>query len=252
MRQLMRRGRRWLFAEVLTEMREQREIIKRNAPPPKPIAVAPAKRASGGMKMDPFSTHQALLTAALAATTGDVLEVGGGWYSTPLLSAFANSPSRRKCYTIETGSYVFGILSPLATAAHRISLLPGFDFDQVGKFKADGATSKEAYIEKQQDYLREWWRQYQSERPDQRLSVAFIDQAPGFLRVPAIRFLADKTDYIITHDTEHVSHYGFEVLSEFRHRWDFALHRPNSAIVSNFFDCSQFSFLAGEQPVAAS
>jgi hypothetical protein len=50
------------------------------------------------------------------------------------------------------------------------------------------------------------------------VSVAFIDQAPGYLRLPAIEFSADTPDFIVTQDTEHDT-YDFEPrLSRFRCR----------------------------------
>ncbi len=49
--------------------------------------------------MNPFATHMPLLLACLRHTTGPVLELGSGWFSTPLLAAFATD---RLVRTIET------------------------------------------------------------------------------------------------------------------------------------------------------
>ncbi len=190
------------------------------------------------MAMNPYSTHQALLVAALAHTDGPIIEMGGGWYSTPLISSFSVA-SQRRALTIETGEYVFNLLNGLATDLHEVLFLPGFDFDQIGKFAPRQGRSLASYVNLQENFLATL-----SHRDLGMVSVAFVDQAPGFLRVPAIEYFADKAEYIIMHDTEHVAYYHYEpVLSTFASRWDFTLHKPQSVIVSNRHDCSVFKYL---------
>lgn len=38
--------------------------------------------------MNPFATHIPALLACLECTSGPVLELGSGWFSTPIVSAF--------------------------------------------------------------------------------------------------------------------------------------------------------------------
>ncbi|MBI5395282.1 MAG: hypothetical protein HZA91_08310 [Verrucomicrobia bacterium] len=45
------------------------------------------------MPMDPYSTHQPALIACVARYGGPVLELGVGWYSTPVLHAMAGAMS---------------------------------------------------------------------------------------------------------------------------------------------------------------
>ena len=49
--------------------------------------------------MNPFATHIPALLACLEHTSGPVLELGSGWFSTPIVSAFATD---RLVRTIET------------------------------------------------------------------------------------------------------------------------------------------------------
>ena len=187
------------------------------------------------MKMHPFGTHQALLVRAMAETYGPILEIGGGWYSTPLVSAISVS-QRRMALTVETGSFVHDILKPLSTERHKILLMEGFEFTDIGKFQAAPGLYVRDYIARQEAYL--------ATLPDIHWSVVFVDQAPGFLRVPAIQYFSNRADFIITHDTEHVDHYHFEpILSSFQSRFDFILHKPQSVVVSNTKDCSMFNHL---------
>ena len=203
------------------------------------------------MRMDAFGTHQALLVAAIAQTGGPIIEIGGGWYSTPLINALATA-QRRRAYTMETGEYVYNILQKFNSEIHSIRLMEGFHFDRLGKFNAQGK-SNEHHKELQRIILDNFINDQTSKistpsSSSPMFSVAFVDQSPGFLREPAIRFFADKAEFVITHDSEHVNHYHLEpTMSSFKYRWDFRLHRPNSVILSNFRPCDTFAFLAGNE-----
>jgi hypothetical protein len=193
------------------------------------------------MQMDPYSTHQALLVAAMLKTQGPILEMGGGYYSTPIISAFANA-QRREAHTIETGTAMYELLKRFSSPSHKIWPVSGYDFAADGRFVPRADTTRAQYIEIQSRFLAEFGK----ERP-QRWSVVFIDQAPGYLRVPAIEYFAEIADYIVTHDTELVDAYGFEpCLSTFRYRWDSRLHVPHATIVSNSRPCDGFASLLGE------
>lgn len=193
------------------------------------------------MKMDPYSTHQALVVAAVARTTGMVLEMGGGWYSTPLINSIA-IVQQRAAITVETAEFVYNILKPFNGPHHSVQLMPGFSFNEAGGFCRGGGDS-DHYNRVQAEFLEALCTRHRIS-PEGRISVAFIDQKPGFLRSPAIAFFADRADYVITHDSEHVEHYRLEpILSSFRYRFDFTLHRPNSVILSNYLPCDVFSFL---------
>jgi hypothetical protein len=193
------------------------------------------------MQPDPFSTHQPLLVAALLNTQGPILEMGGGYYSTPIVSAFANV-QRREAHTIETGPAMYELLKRFSSPFHKIWPVSGYDFAADGRFVPRADTTRAQYIEIQSRFLADFC----SKGPT-RWSVVFIDQAPGYLRVPAIEHFADIADFIVTHDTELVDAYGFEpCLSTFRHRWDSRLHVPYATIVSNFHPCDGFAPLLGQ------
>jgi hypothetical protein len=193
------------------------------------------------MQTDPFSTHQPLLVAALLHTHGPILEIGGGLYSTPIISAFANV-QERDAHTVETGPGMYELLKRFSSPHHKIWHVSGYDFAPDGRFLPRADTTRAQYIEIQARFLAEF-----SRTSPARWSVVFIDQAPGYLRVPAIEHFADIADFIVTHDTEMVEAYGFEpCLSTFRHRWDSRLQAPHATIVSNFHPCGDFASLLGE------
>ena len=197
------------------------------------------------MQTDPFSTHQPLLVAALLKTQGPILEMGGGNYSTPLVSAFADA-QRREAHTVETNAAMHELLKRFSSPFHKIWKVNGYDFAPDGRFLPRAETTRAQYIEIQARFLADFCQ----ERP-QRWSVVFIDQAPGYLRVPAIEHFADTADFIVTHDTEMVEAYGFEpCLSAFRYRWDSRIQVPYSTIVSNSQPCDGFASLPGQGSAA--
>lgn len=192
------------------------------------------------MRMDPFSTHQPLLVAAMLDTQGPILEIGGGNYSTPIVAAFANI-QRRQAHTIETGAAVYELLKRFSSPFHKIWPVSGYDFAPDGRFLPRADTTRAEYIAMQSRFLADFCK----EAPP-RWSVVFVDQAPGYLRVPAIEHFADTADFIVTHDTEEAA-YGYEpCLSTFRHRWDSRLCMPHATIVSNFRSCDHFAASLGQ------
>jgi hypothetical protein len=184
------------------------------------------------MKMYGYSTHQPLLVATLVQTNGPILEIGGGYYSTPLIAAFANGQQRR-AITIETSQYFYEYLRPFETDFHAIKRMEGVPFDPVGKFVPEAGRDKRFYIELQRAALKEFPGPF---------SVVFVDQGPGFLRIPAVNFYAQQAEFIVMHDSDHQRYKG-DFLSNFRYRWDYTLHVPHTTVVSNTRDCSIFHHL---------
>ncbi len=65
--------------------------------------------------MNPFATHMPALLACLEHTSGPVLELGSGWFSTPIVSAFATD---RLVRTIETNPEWY-VASPVSGSISR-------------------------------------------------------------------------------------------------------------------------------------
>lgn len=193
------------------------------------------------MKVDPYSTHQSLLVSALLASSGPVIELGGGYYSTPLLSTFAHY-QQRPIYTLETNEWVYDRIKSFESKFHRIHIMPGFRFAE-GRFDRERGVDIRTYIERQQTKLRALCVVHR------HWGLVFIDHAPGFLRSPALEFFADKADFVSIHDSEHVDHYNLKVaFAAFQYRYDFSAYRPNTTILSNFRSCDQFKFLPTAPP----
>ena len=151
--------------------------------------------------MDEYGTHLPVLTYFVSKTTGPVLELGSGFFSTPtlnllckdrlLVTADSNKEWIRKFYALKNDNHLF------------------FEVDDWSKFD---------YIDKQWD-------------------VAFVDHAPGERRVVDIERLKKTSKYVLVHDSEERG-YGYEpTLSKFKYRYDYKFFRTWTTIVSDFCDC---------------
>ncbi len=156
------------------------------------------------------STHNALLLKILDKSEGDVLELGSGIFSTPLLHWYCKNKGRR-LITYEDDPDWFFYSKRFQSDFHSIRLVK--DWNEVSVAKHAG--------------------------------LIFIDHAGkkkgsnmlGSQRgADAIR-LKDSADYIVMHDTDpqYNAIYGYdEVWEHFKYRFDWTECRPWTSVVSNF------------------
>lgn len=81
--------------------------------------------------VDPGSTHQRMLVAALAASQGPVLELGCGHYSTPLLHGYCAAASRM-LHTVESDPTWAEVFLPLERGSHGFQVGPWKPEDLLG------------------------------------------------------------------------------------------------------------------------
>lgn len=130
------------------------------------------------------STHLAPLAGCVAHTDGPVIELGAGLYSTSVLHAICEG---RELVTVDNDAGWLDRLRYLETDWHRFVAVD------------DWSTC---------DLL------------DQKWSVAFVDQAPGWTRLPTIKRLRKGTELIVVHDAPADARYGSEI-EPFRYRAEF-------------------------------
>lgn len=148
-----------------------------------------------------FATHLPILTASVAHTTGAVLELGCGAYSTPILHALCGVAGR-ELLSLEGDPECYEVLKRFNRGSHRVELV------------AD-------------------WAKVPIERP---WDVVLVDHAPGLDRIVKIQKLKRFARIIIAHDTEHRS-YGYEpVLAQFRYRVEWRPYSPWCSAVSDVDD----------------
>lgn len=151
-----------------------------------------------------WSTHNAMLIRAMLVSKGDVVEVGGGLYSTPLLHWMCKNMGR-KLITYEN--------DPLFARMAR-----GFksDFHQIIEIKS--------------------WDEmdFKTHR-----GLVFIDHHPNERRVQDVINFKDSADYIVIHDTQDEEKHKWSLgWGHFKYRFDWKDCKPWTSVVSNFFDLS--------------
>ena len=152
-----------------------------------------------------YTTYMGVLVKVLMMSQGDVLELGAGIYSTPLLH-WVCKDMNRSLISFENDPEFFNLARQYQSNIHRIRLVTNWD-------DVDSKTHR---------------------------GLVFIDHAPPVRRsIDAIRF-KDSADYIVLHDTDHPKHYGYDkIWPYFKYIYTWKESRPWVTVVSNFKDLSK-------------
>lgn len=164
-----------------------------------------------------YSTFLPVLMAAIERTTGDVLELGAGVFSTPYLHWMCKR-QKRNLMTIENDEKWFNFCRKYyvsnAGRPFRHRFIFAKEWDDVDK------------------YIRRNW------------DVVLVDHSPSERRIVEIEKLANLAKYIVVHDTdshkERIYHLS-KIVPLFKYRYDFKEVEPSASIFSNFIDLSNFS-----------
>jgi predicted O-methyltransferase YrrM len=158
-----------------------------------------------------MSTHMLTLMRALKETTGDVCEVGAGFYSTALIHWLC---SDRNIVTYESDPDYFHYASKFKTTNHRVRKTEDFS---------------------DMDFERHW-------------SVVFIDHTSDRSKNPhtrgedALKF--KNADIIVMHDTEpeNEAQYGYPLVwPHFKYRYNWTQNKPHCSAVSNVIDVTKWN-----------
>ena len=155
---------------------------------------------------EPFkssATHLPVLLAAVAQTKGPVLELGSGFYSTPVLHSVL-VPAKRTLLTIE---------------CNEVDVQDGIDFFEMFKH-LEGEYHKVRYEKNWTNlYVISYLRMF-------LWDVVLVDTAPAESRVDLIKNLKGNAKFIICHDAEewhdHEYHYS-DVIPLFKHCYRYDL-----------------------------
>lgn len=153
-------------------------------------------------------THMPTLIKAVQSTTGDVCELGAGFFSTPLLHWLTQG---RKMVSYDNNPDYFNFMRQFRSKNHTVRLVK--EFSEV-------------------DFDRHW-------------SVVFIDHSPKRpLRrgMDAVKF--KNADLVVLHDTEpeEETHYGYDkVFPHFKYRYDWKLCKPFTSVLSNTIDVTKWN-----------
>lgn len=158
-----------------------------------------------------YASHLPVLMKVVSITTGDVLELGTGIYSTPILNAMC-CPHKRHVVSYDNDQGYLDKLgiSSFAGEYHKVILVDD-------------------------------WDKIEIERP---WDVAFIDHGPADRRKIETRRLANFARYVIVHDSDgrNEKHYDYKsVYPLFQYRYDYVAVRPHTTVLSNFVDLTGFA-----------
>jgi len=152
-----------------------------------------------------YGTHLAPLIATVRKTSGSILELGMGVFSTPFLHYIAVLDNRRVVSVENFKDWSEFFFSKYSHKNHEIKVIPSWgDLDVNGNW-----------------------------------DVVLVDQTPDLARIEAVKKLADKARYIIIHDStpKYESHYHYsEIYPLFKYRKDWTLDRNHATVLSNFVD----------------
>lgn len=148
------------------------------------------------------STHIPVLLKVLAKTSGSVLELGVGGYSTVLMHYMCLNANRLLVSYDNDMKYI-GWVKDYTSDTHKIQYIADWD---------------------EADILKPW-------------SVAFIDHKPGPRRGYDAGRLADYAEYVICHDSEESQDRLYEyrkIYDKFKYRWEYRRLFPPTMVFSNF------------------
>jgi len=157
--------------------------------------------------MDAYATHIPMLAAIFLKSSGPVLELGCGDYSTLMLHEMCKV-SGRKLVSTDTV------------------------LDWLEKFKYMENEFHEFHHIKDDD-----WAGF-SLIEDRHWGMVFVDHAPGERRIVDIERLKDQADFIVIHDTQEAGYKYETVLPQFKYRFDYKAVHTETSVVSNTMDLS--------------
>jgi hypothetical protein len=156
-------------------------------------------------------SHLPVLIKIVQMTTGPILELGCGIYSTTFLHWIC-FPTKRRLVTYENNKNYFDFLKSYEDSSfHEVNTIPVNGWDSI-------------------DISEPW-------------SIAFIDHSPDKRRGMEAKRLR-HADYVVAHDTNntHLKKQGYDkALGYFKYKWKFAEVYPNTSLWSNKHDISDFT-----------
>lgn len=167
-----------------------------------------------GQPNELYGSHLPLLTRIMDLSSGSVLELGMGLYSTPLLHVMC-ALQNRELISFDSDQKWYKENLKWTSVMHTVApLVTDWDFA----------------LRMADEIYSHYW------------GVVFIDEKPGSHRRKSLEFFAHKADYVIIHDSEpeadrwtgYSKKYGL-----YKYRFDYTKFRPFTTVLSNFIDVSK-------------
>jgi predicted O-methyltransferase YrrM len=149
-------------------------------------------------------SHLPLLIKLVFMTDGPILELGTGFYSTPVLHWLC-AENKRKLISYESSERYFEVARRYISDWHEVNFVTDWS-------KIDTSSNH--------------W------------GVVFVDHYPAQQRRLEIERVADNAEFVIAHDSElkHDKDYQYSKIAPlFKYRYDYNKFYPNTVVFSNFF-----------------
>jgi hypothetical protein len=160
-----------------------------------------------------YSSHLPVLMEVMRRTTGDVLELGPGVFSTPVLHWLCETQGRNLLSVENDAKWSWFCRQYYETDLHKHLLVKNWD------------DAKEAI--------------------DKPWDVVLVDHSPSERRVIEIALLKDRAKYLVLHDAnpeKDASDYHYSTIYPlFKYKYLFTGAEHNVALLSNFIDLKGFS-----------
>jgi predicted O-methyltransferase YrrM len=157
-----------------------------------------------------YGSHLPVLMKLMSITSGDILELGTGLYSTPYLH-WACFPTKRKLVSYDNDPLYFSFSEQFKSDFHDVQLVK--DWDEIT-----------------QSAQKPW-------------AFVLIDHAPSERRRVDAANLKDLAEYLIVHDTDprQEKHYGYKsIWDQFKWRYTYKVTTCWTTVVSNKVDLKDF------------
>lgn len=155
-----------------------------------------------------YGSHLPVLVKAIYESKGPVLELGMGYFSSPVLHWLC-ADQGRELVSYETEKEFLWTFRDFATLTHRLERVTD-------------------------------WSKIDTEKP---WGLAFIDQHPGEQRKEDARRLASWARLVVLHDTEgrldKYYHYS-EIYPLYKYSFYYHKFRPHTTVLSNFVDVTNW------------
>ena len=172
------------------------------------------------MPGDPeYGTHVTPLITAIEHTTGPILEMGCGDFSTPLLHTLC-AKEKRFLLSTEANKDWMNLCTDLESTWHHFQHVPvsEWSYESLGYPPA------------------ELWSHVGKET---HWGVVFVDHSPGERRVTDIERLRHQADIIVVHDTQQPTYNYEPTLSSFKYRYDYERYFTRTTLVSVTIDIAK-------------
>jgi hypothetical protein len=157
-----------------------------------------------------YGTHLTPLISAVLATEGDILELGMGDFSTPILHEVVKYQNqihglKRKILSYDSSPEWLANFTDLECGYHSF-----FSDDHYVKTKGC------------------------------KFSVVFVDQAPAEERLPSIQHYTDCAEIIVVHDTDKMNYYKYGIaFGKFKYVKRYSRYKKSTTLLSNTIDVTK-------------